>query len=124
MKQIYENTLFAAGLSLLIAIGMLAAYVLPVAAGSDQHQLETENRDLFVANPSKYAPQYGGFCQMAAALGKKLDGDPSVWRVDGDMLFVYAYPAAKDVFVQDIAGNTQKADTNWPVIKGKVPKDR
>jgi YHS domain-containing protein len=91
--------------------------------GVTYHFASSENRDLFTANPSKYAPQYGGFCQMGAALGKKLDGDPAVWRIDGDKLFVYAYPAAKEGFVQDIPGNTQKADTNWPVIKDKAPKD-
>lgn len=81
------------------------------------------NRDAFVANPDKYAPQYGGFCQMGATLGKKLDGDPTVWRIDGDMLFVYAYPAAKEGFMKDVSGNTVKADTNWPNIKDKAPKD-
>lgn len=48
---------------------------------------------LFLANPAQYAPQYGGFCQMRAALGKKLDGDPQMWRVADGKLFVYAYPA-------------------------------
>ncbi|WP_293136654.1 YHS domain-containing (seleno)protein [Moritella sp.] len=31
-----------------------------------------DNRDLFKADPSKYAPQYGGFCAMGVALNKKL----------------------------------------------------
>lgn len=81
------------------------------------------NRDAFLANPAKYAPQYGGFCQMGAAVGKKLDGDPNVWRVDGNKLFVYAYPAAKEGFLKDAPGNTVKADNNWPEIKDKAPKD-
>jgi YHS domain-containing protein len=38
--------------------------------GVTYHFASSENRDLFTANPSKYAPQYGGFCQMGAALGK------------------------------------------------------
>ncbi|MGF1445011.1 MAG: YHS domain-containing (seleno)protein [Pikeienuella sp.] len=81
------------------------------------------NRAKFQEEPEKYAPQFGGFCQMGAALGKKLDGDPTVWRVADDKLFVYAYPAAKEGFLTDVAGNTEKADTNWPVIKDKAPKD-
>ncbi len=81
------------------------------------------NRDEFLQDPAKYAPQYGGFCQMGAAVNKKFDGDPSVWRVEDGKLFVYAYPAAKDAFVKDIPSNTEKADTNWPLIKDKAPKD-
>ena len=75
------------------------------------------------ANPAQYVSQYGGFCQMGAALGKKLHGAPNVWRAENGMLFLYAYPAAKDGFLKDVAGNTEKADTNWPLIKDKVPKD-
>ncbi|MGF1528530.1 MAG: YHS domain-containing (seleno)protein [Candidatus Competibacterales bacterium] len=82
-----------------------------------------QNKAAFVENPSKFAPQYGGFCQMGASLGKKLDGDPEVWRVEGDKLFLYAYPAAKEGFMQDVPGNTVKANTNWPLIKDKAPKD-
>lgn len=81
------------------------------------------NRERFLEDPAQYAPQYGGFCQMGAALGKKLDGDPGVWRVADGKLFVYAYPAAKEGFLGDVPGNTMKADTNWPQIKDKAPKD-
>ncbi|MEL6233497.1 MAG: YHS domain-containing (seleno)protein [Pseudomonadota bacterium] len=81
------------------------------------------NRALFLANPAQYAPHYGGFCQMGAALGKKLDGDPLVWRVADGKLFVYAYPAALEGFMKDVPGNTEKADANWPEIKDIAPKD-
>lgn len=81
------------------------------------------NRSEFEANPEMFAPQYGGFCQMGATLGKKLDGDPNVWRVADGKLFLYAYPAAKEGFVKDVPGNTAKADTNWPKIKDTAPKD-
>lgn len=87
------------------------------------HFASEANRDMFLENPEQFAPQYGGFCQMGAALGQKLDGDPEVWRVADDKLFVYAYPAAKEGFMQDVAGNTEKADTNWPLIKDKAPQD-
>lgn len=82
-----------------------------------------ENREMFLENPSQFAPQYGGFCQMGAALGKKLDGDPEVWRVNDGRLFVYAYPEAKEGFLEDVSGNTEKANANWPLIKDKAPQD-
>lgn len=31
-----------------------------------------ENRDLFRVDPTKYAPQFGGYCAMGVALNKKL----------------------------------------------------
>lgn len=87
------------------------------------HFASEANRDMSLKNPAQFAPRYGGFCQMGEALGKKLDGDPAVWRVTDGMLFVYAYPAAKEGFPKDVPGNTEKADTNWPQIKDKAPKD-
>src|SRR5258706_15303756 len=40
-----------------------------------------ENRKAFLANPGKYAPQFGGYCTYGAAFGKKFDGDPQSWTV-------------------------------------------
>src|ERR1043165_4807807 len=42
------------------------------------------NRDLFVSEPQKYAPQYGGYCAWAVGHGYTAKGDPEVWKiVDG-----------------------------------------
>ncbi|MTI44745.1 uncharacterized protein (TIGR02246 family) [Roseibium hamelinense] len=78
MKQIYKDTLFAAGLSLLIAIGIVAAYVQPVAAGSDQHQLETEIRAVYGefmdAQNARDLDRVGSFF---------IDGPDFLWVSDG-----------------------------------------
>ena len=44
--------------------------------GAQYRFASAEHRDTFKQDPAKYAPQYGGFCAFAVALGKKLDGDP------------------------------------------------
>jgi uncharacterized protein (TIGR02246 family) len=78
MKQIYKDTLFAAGLSLLIAIGIVAAYVLPVAAGSEQNQLETEIRAVYGefmdAQNARNLDRVGSFF---------IDGPDFLWVSDG-----------------------------------------
>lgn len=82
-----------------------------------------ENLATFEADPAKYVPQHGGFCRMGAALGKKLDGDPNLFRIDNGKLSVYSYPAALKGFSGDVEGNGAKADKNWPEIKTIAPKD-
>lgn len=82
-----------------------------------------ENLEIFKADPAKYVPQHGGFCRMGAALGKKLDGDPNLFRVDDGKLSVYSYPAALEGYSADVAGHGAKADANWPEIKNVPPKD-
>lgn len=92
-------------------------------AGVTYRFASEDNRQAFLADPDTYAPQYGGFCQFGVALGKKLDGDPTVWRVADGKLYVYAYPDALKGFLKDVPGNTAKAQTNWPKIKDVAPQD-
>lgn len=45
--------------------------------GAEYLFVSAANRDTFVSEPAEFAPAYGGFCAMGAALGKRLDGDRS-----------------------------------------------
>jgi YHS domain-containing protein len=81
------------------------------------------NLRLFQANPAKYAPLHGGFCQQGVATGRKLDGDPSLFRVADGRLAVFSYPAALAAFERDVAGNAAKATTNWTTVQNKTPRE-
>jgi hypothetical protein len=80
------------------------------------------HRDLFVADPGRYAPQYGGFCAYGAAKGRKYDGDPLVWNiVDGKLYLNYSDDAEKTWLTQR-AGYIRSADRNWSLISD-IPDD-
>ena len=81
------------------------------------------NRELFVANPAKYAPQFGGFCAMGVALEKKLDGDPMAWRVVDGKLYLNVNQDVQKKWLEDVPGNIKNAGATWPRIKAKAPKD-
>jgi YHS domain-containing protein len=76
------------------------------------------NRDLFKADPSKYAPQYGGFCAMGVALNKKLDTDPTAWHIRGDKLYLNYNKSVQKKWNTDIPGYIETAQVNWVDIKG------
>lgn len=78
-------------------------------------------RDRFVAEPAKYKPAFGGFCATGAALGKKLDGDPQIFRVYDGQLYVFVHQQAVEIWDKDPAGTLAKANTNWPNIRNKAP---
>jgi len=82
-----------------------------------------ENQKAFEANPAKFAPQFGGYCAMGAALGKKLDGDPEVWKVVDGKLYLNVSSDAMVKWSEDIPGNLEKANENWPLIKDKAAQD-
>ena len=89
--------------------------------GATYYFSSAANQKAFAANPAHYAPQFGGFCAMGAALGKKLDVDPSQYVVHNDKLYLNVNADVFKMFNQDLDGNIKKADSNWPSIKDKAP---
>lgn len=80
------------------------------------------SRDAFKQNPPRYVPQFGGFCAMGVALDKKLDGDPTAWRIVDDKLYLNVNKDVQKKWLEDVPGNLMKAAAIWPTIKDKTPK--
>ena len=57
-----------------------------------------ENRDLFAANPEKYAPAHGGYCSQTLAQGSLTPASPLNWTIHGDRLFFTRSPEANEAF--------------------------
>ena len=77
--------------------------------------------ETFRADPEAYVPQYGGYCAMGAALGKKLDVDPSQYKVVDGKLYLNVNADVFQKWAEDVPGNIAKADSNWPLIKDLAP---
>ena len=75
------------------------------------------HRDLFVANPAKYAPAYGGWCSAGASKGKKVATKPEYWAVVDGQLYLNSSDAAHNkLFLGDTAGTIRKGESNWKTI--------
>ena len=68
---------------------------------------------IFKNNPSKYVPQYGGFCANSMKNRKAVAADPTVFFVVKGKLFVCSSPEAKKEFRANEEKNIKKADQNW-----------
>ena len=79
-----------------------------------------ENRDLFAADPEKYAPQYGGYCAWAVAHGYTAKIDPEAWRIVDDRLYLNYSKDVQAPWAEDIHGNIAKGDANWPKIRADL----
>jgi len=75
-----------------------------------------EHRDLFAADPEKYAPQYGGYCAWAVANGYTASIDPDAWKIWDGKLYLNYDKDVQQKWAQDIPGNVAKGDANWPGI--------
>ncbi len=75
-----------------------------------------ENRDLFVADPGAYAPQYGGYCAWAVAEGYIAPTVPEAWTIHDGKLYLNFSRRIRRRWERDIPGNTARGDANWPAI--------
>lgn len=80
-----------------------------------------EHRDLFKADPVRYAPQFGNYCAMALAKGQIVVANPENWLISDGKLYVFGSPAPAGpvLFEKDLAGNVVKANQNRTIL----PKD-
>lgn len=76
----------------------------------------SENRDTFLADPERYAPQYGGYCAYAVSTGYTAKADPEAWTVVDGKLYLNYSKGVQSRWSQDIPGNISKADANWPGV--------
>ena len=76
-----------------------------------------ENRDLFEADPERYAPQYGGYCAWAVAQGSTAGVDPkNAWEIVEGKLYLNYNKEIQAKWAKDIPGNIARADANWPGV--------
>ena len=77
----------------------------------------SENKEAFLKNPSKYEPQYGGWCAYAmGSAGEKVEINPETYKIiDGKLyLFYNAYfNNTLKSWNKDQTNLKTKADNNW-----------
>ncbi|MCL6282818.1 YHS domain-containing protein [Ruegeria sp. 2012CJ41-6] len=80
-----------------------------------------ESKAEFERNPEAYLPVYGGYCAFGAAMGFKFDGDPEVWKIVDDKLYLNISSDIQERWEGDIPGFIEKASANWEEIADKDP---
>ena len=75
---------------------------------------DAKSRDLFAADPTAYAPQYGGYCSNQMSLGYLADTDPGVWLIFKNKLYLFGHDAGRIRWeTTGIAERIKDADENW-----------
>ena len=82
--------------------------------GAEWHFSSEENKALFVSDPEKYAPQYGGYCAFGLANDKLVSIDEDAFQIyNGKLYLNYSKRVAKR-FNEDIDYFIAEADKNYP----------
>lgn len=83
-------------------------------AGATYLFASERNRDRFLANPDRFAPQYGGFCAYGVSLGILLPVDITTAQVRNGKLYLNVNADILEKFNADFEGSVERANANWP----------
>jgi hypothetical protein len=75
------------------------------------------NRAFFLANPEIYGPQFGGYDPTDLARGVTFAGNPQVWLILGQRLFLFGRAESRDAFAAEPARFVREARQRWPGLR-------
>lgn len=84
--------------------------------GYEYRFASAEHLATFRANPTRYLPQYGGYCAWAVSQGYTASADPTNWRIVDGKLYLNYNDEIQQRWEQDIPGHISNANANWPRV--------
>ena len=76
------------------------------------------HRDLFKADPVRYAPQFANFCAVALSRGEVREANPEYWLISDGKLYLFGKSFGPDVFRKELDQSIDRAQRN----RGLLPK--
>lgn len=78
-----------------------------------------EHRELFLKQPEAYAPQYGGYCAMGVAFGKKAEVDPEAWTIVDGKLYLNYDKTFREQWRAERTAMIKSADEKWKELESQ-----
>ena len=80
---------------------------------ADWYFASAANKQAFVLDPHRYAPQYGGYCAYAMANGFVVSSDPEAWSIRDGKLYLNYSKGVRDRWLKDAPAYIQRAAAEW-----------
>jgi hypothetical protein len=91
-----------------------------VVAGAVWRFRSAGNQAAFAAHPDIYMPRFGGYDPLDIARGVAVAGNPMLWVIRRDRLYLFYTPEARDEFAGDSDRTIASADREWPLVQRKL----
>jgi len=75
------------------------------------------NRDAFAAQPDIYMPKFGGYDPIGVTRGVAVAGNPNVWLITGERLYLFYDRARLQKFTGDADRLSAEAERRWPDVR-------
>ena len=74
------------------------------------------NRDAFAERPDVYMPRFGGYDPIGVARGVATPGNPNLWLIAGQRLFLFYDHDRLEKFAADSNHLLAEAERKWPTV--------
>jgi YHS domain-containing protein len=81
--------------------------------GVDFRFASAEAKAMFDKEPTRYLPQYGGYCANGLVYGIPWGGDADTWKIVNGKLYIFGGQGSMDAFLLDEKQNLVLADKYW-----------
>jgi hypothetical protein len=81
-----------------------------------------DNRSFFLAHPEIYGPQFGGYDPIDVARGVAVPGNPRLWFIADERLFLFSREASRDAFAAHPERYLQRATSRWQTLEQELPR--
>ncbi len=75
------------------------------------------NLAAFAADPDVYMPRFGGYDPIGIGRGATLAGDPNIWLIAGQRLFLFHSAENRAAFAAASATAVAVAEEAWPTVR-------
>lgn len=76
-----------------------------------------DNRAFFAAAPQIYGPQFGGYDPVDVARGVAVAGQPRLWLIYGQRLYLFAREDSRNAFAARPDATARAAAAAWPALR-------
>jgi hypothetical protein len=76
-----------------------------------------EHRELFKADPVRYAPQFPNFCAVSLTRGEIVDANPENWLISDGKLYMFGKAVGPALFKQNLAENIARANQHRSLVE-------
>lgn len=84
--------------------------------GARWHFASHENREQFLRDPERFAPQFGGYCAYGVASGYTVKSDPDAWSIWRGRLYLNYDREVQEEWSADREALVERAEANWPAV--------
>lgn len=87
--------------------------------GATWHFASAANKALFLADPERYKPAYGGFCAYGTSRGYLVKIEPEAWSIVEGRLYLNYDLGVRETWSADTARYLARSEKNWPLLKAR-----